>query len=301
MMKAVVLGLFLGACCVAPISAQTSDAPPAEPPASEEFSSLQDSRLVFAPTGTGLGKDALYVNALFPGYADVQFGLTEQFSAGFGTFLFSMFTVNGKYSWQLSESTDLSVGALGIRTGFVKTTWTGVGYGSITTRRGRTQWTYSIGVGGNGSDGTFDTVLLQVVGWQRMLGPRVSLISENWIASGFTVDNQRIYDQPGTVEDDPFGRYPVYPEVYRELGLKGIVLAPSIGFRIVSPRNEDRAWFFGALFPSVHMQADRELTWEWSYDDQEWVREEVSPEGLYAGVPVPFISLVWKIGDVDTY
>ena len=299
-MKALVFGLFLGACCVAPISAQTSDDPNVEP-GEGDFYSLQDSRLVFAPTGTGLGKDALYINAMFPGYADIQFGFTDQFSAGFGTFWFALFTVNGKYSWQLNESTDLSVGALGIRTGMVKTNWTGIGYGSLTKRRGRTQWTYSVGVGGNGNDGSFDTVLLQVVGWQRMLGPRVTLVSENWIASGFSIANQRIYDEPGTIENDAFYPVPVYPENSRDISLRGWVVAPSLGFRLVSPRNEDRAWFFGAIFPTVFSGEVNEQSWEWSYDREEWVLEDVVAESDYAGVPLPFISLVWKIGNVNTY
>lgn len=169
------------------------------------FPNPNRTRLFFAPTARALPRGGGYVSShllFFPGFA---YGLTDNFTLGGGMSLFPGISLDEqlayatpKVAWQLNGSFDVAVGALlaaipadlGDEAGdagilFSVATYgtpdasftAGLGYGfarggSVEENRGRE------------SESSWQTEPMVMLGGERRLSRRISLVSENWIFPG---------------------------------------------------------------------------------------------------------------------
>jgi hypothetical protein len=77
---------------------------------------LHSSRHFYAPTGRTIPQDSIYLNWVGP-LLDINFGITEKFSAGIGTPLFTGVYLTGSYGGALNEVGTIN-GRVGNLTGF---------------------------------------------------------------------------------------------------------------------------------------------------------------------------------------
>lgn len=77
---------------------------------------LHSSRHFYAPTGRTIPQDSIYLNWVGP-LLDINFGITEKFSAGIGTPLFTGVYLTGSYGGALNTAGTLN-GRIGNLTGF---------------------------------------------------------------------------------------------------------------------------------------------------------------------------------------
>ncbi|MFH1096154.1 MAG: hypothetical protein ABH886_08115 [Candidatus Desantisbacteria bacterium] len=157
------------------------------------FPNPNTTRLFFAPTGRMLKKGDGYFQDIYLFFVNTVYGLTDNLTIGGGTSIFpgvdidkQIFYLMPKVGLKATENLNLAAGALAIRIPFDdKASAVGILYGVGTY--GKPDASITAGLGYGFVDQEVASKPMIILGSEKRISRRITLVSENWIFPG--VDN----------------------------------------------------------------------------------------------------------------
>jgi hypothetical protein len=150
------------------------------------------TRLLLGPTARSLRRGEAYLDLLGVSVPLVQVGLTERLSLGVGTPVLFPGVHPGEVSWFTPKlqlfSTDRTAAAIGVvHTELGNHTRDGLAYAVLTRGSSDTAVTLGVGYAYARSEDRRGGAPVLIVGAERRLGSPLKLITENYVAPGFSI------------------------------------------------------------------------------------------------------------------
>ncbi len=143
------------------------------------FKNPHPSRYFYSPSALPMEKNELYIQSVYFLTAQVQFGITENFSAGITTsFLLSPVAITAKYSMKIDDKNHFAIGGLAGSFSWIDNeTYLGLGFASYTY--GTTESNLTVAAGAAQiTDSDLGYVLN--AGGHKRLSKHVSIMGEVW-------------------------------------------------------------------------------------------------------------------------
>jgi len=196
-----------------------------------------DSRYFFAPSAYNLKQNEFYYNTVYFTLHDIQYGLSDNFTVGLGTTFFGYpMYFTGKYSAQLVEKTNFTLGDMAIVGTYGTNFFSNLAYAGITQGSRQTNFTISVGyltTSDNEITNKSAEPLLNISGMAQA-SQRVYFVTENYF---FNIDSKE-YD----------GYYDGYNWVETTYRANNKILFGMSGIRIIRKSNELASWQFGLAY-----------------------------------------------------
>jgi hypothetical protein len=143
------------------------------------FKNPHPSRYFYSPTALPMEKNELYIQSVYFLTAQVQYGITENFSAGITTsFLLSPIAITAKYSMKLDDKNHFAIGGLAGSLSWIDNeSYLGLGFASYTYGTAESNITLAAGAAQ-----IMDSDLGYVLnaGAHKRLSKHVSIMGEVW-------------------------------------------------------------------------------------------------------------------------
>lgn len=198
-----------------------------------------DSRYFFSPTAFNLKKGEFYYNTLYFFLHDIQVGLSDQLSIGFGSTIAGFpLLANAKVSFPLGEKTHLAIGDLMMIGTYGSDFFGNLGYATLTQGSKHTNVSLSLGAfTSTENDFLGETFsLVYNVGGMAKASDYIYFVTENYYLGYNSVEYAYFYGQDfvNTFEE----RFSVRDNII--FGMSGV--------RIVRKSNELASWQFGLAY-----------------------------------------------------
>lgn len=199
-----------------------------------------DSRYFFSPTAFNLKKGEFYYNTLYFFLHDIQVGLSDQLSIGFGSTIAGFpLLANAKASFSIGEKTQLAIGDLMMIGTYGSDFFGNLGYATLTQGSNHTNVSLSLGAfTSTENDFLGETFsLVYNLGGMAKASDYIYFVTENYYLGYNSIEYAYFYGQQDFVN--------TFEERF---SVRDNIIFGMSGVRIVRKSNELASWQFGLAY-----------------------------------------------------